>query len=300
MALTDRERRVCKRIEQRRDELIELVGDLIIFETTARKPGQSARDEPLLQRYLATRMRAINAEIDLFEPDPAEWAGRPLIASDRDWSRRPQLIATHRGAGQGKTLVLNGHIDVGSPEPRGEWHSDPWVPTIRDGKLYGCGACDMKGGIAAMAFAAETLAQVGVVLAGDLVVATHIDEKSTVDGAATLVAHGLRGDAAIVPEPTDGRIMLFELDPDEPIVAAALRISEDLGQPTDVASLDSSSSAARLTRVGGIPCIACGPPGPPPAGRRGAHTVDEFVSVAGLVACAQKIAVTAMRFCDAE
>ena len=59
-------------------------------------------------------------------------------------------------------MLFNGHIDVVTVEPRDQWTSDPWRATVRDGKLYGRGACDMKGGIAAMVFAAEVLATLGL------------------------------------------------------------------------------------------------------------------------------------------
>ena len=74
---------------------------------------------------------------------------------------------------------------------------------MRDGKLYGRGACDMKGGVAAMVFAAEALAKLATPLAGDLVVCTVTDEESTGIGGLAAVAHGVRADACVVPEPSN-------------------------------------------------------------------------------------------------
>ena len=73
---------------------------------------------------------------------------------------------------------------------------------MRDGLLYGRGSCDMKGGVAAMVVAAETLSRLGIRLAGDLLVNTITDEESTGAGGIASVAHGVRADAGIVPEPT--------------------------------------------------------------------------------------------------
>jgi acetylornithine deacetylase len=202
MGLTGEERRVCEAIAARGDELVELAGTLIGFDTTARDPGDPPRQEADLQQYLASRLAAAGAEIDLFEPDAAALQGKPLVPPGLDFAGRPQLIATRRGAGSGRSLVLNGHIDAVSVEPRDAWTSDPFAAEVRDGKLYGRGACDMKGGIAAMVFAVETLASLGVGLAGDVLVATNTDEESSGAGGTALVDRGLRADAGIVTEPT--------------------------------------------------------------------------------------------------
>ncbi|MGH2871960.1 MAG: M20/M25/M40 family metallo-hydrolase, partial [Solirubrobacteraceae bacterium] len=132
--------------------------------------------------------------------------GAPLVPEGLDFAGRPQLIATLPGAGGGRSLLLNGHIDVVSGEPRERWTSAPFAPEVRDGRLYGRGACDMKGGVAAMAFAAQALRIEGVRLAGDLIVATNTDEESSGAGGSALVRRGLRADAGIVTEPTDFRV----------------------------------------------------------------------------------------------
>jgi acetylornithine deacetylase len=202
MALTAQERAVCEAISAGGEQLVEFASALIAFDTTARNPGDPPRREAELQEYLATRLSASGAEIDLFEPDARELQGKPLVPPGLDFDGRPQLIARRRGTGGGRSLVLNGHIDVVSVEPLHAWTSDPFAPEVRGGKLYGRGACDMKGGIAAMAFAIETLSALGVDLAGDLIVATNTDEESSGAGGTALIEHGLRADAGIVTEPT--------------------------------------------------------------------------------------------------
>lgn len=202
MALSDDERRICAGLEQRRDELVALASDLIGFDTTARDVGDPPRQEAALQEHLAARLRATGAEIDLWEPDAAELQGKPLVPPGLDFAGRPQLVARRRGAGGGRSLIFNGHIDVVSAEPRERWASDPFAAEIRDGKLYGRGSCDMKGGIAAMVLAAEALRSLGVELAGDLIVATNTDEESSGAGGTAIVERGLRADAGIVTEAT--------------------------------------------------------------------------------------------------
>ena len=202
MALDEAERRVCDEIEGRGDEVVQLASDLVGFDTTARNPGDPAREEGPLQVYLAGRLGAAGAEVDLWEPSPEEVAGRPLVLEGLDFAGRPQLVARFAGAGGGKGLMFNGHIDAVSAEPLERWTSDPFEAEIRDGNLYGRGSCDMKGGVAAMVFAAEVLAGLGIELAGDLVVATNTDEESSGAGGSAIAARGVAVDAGIVTEPT--------------------------------------------------------------------------------------------------
>ena len=203
MGLTELERRVVEEVDRRRDELVQLASALIRFDTEAREPDDLPREEAALQNYLAARLAPLGAEIDLWEPAREDVEGSRLVpAGGLGFAGRPQLAARFRGAGGGRSLLLNGHIDVVSSVPREAWTSDPNEPEVRDGKLYGRGSCDMKGGIAAMALAAEVLVELGVRLAGDLVVCTVTDEESTGAGGLAAVAHGIRADAGIVPEPS--------------------------------------------------------------------------------------------------
>lgn len=189
-------------IASRRDELVGLATDLIRFDTTAREPGEPAHQEADLQHYLAARLRRAGAEVDLWEPAEGELAGSPQVPDDIDFRGRPQLVARFAGAGHAPSLLFNGHIDAVSVEPREEWSSDPLQAEIREGRLYGRGASDMKGGVAAMVLAAETLADLGIALNGDLLVNTVTDEEWNGAGGLAAVAHGVRADAGLVPEAT--------------------------------------------------------------------------------------------------
>ena len=197
--LNQQEQLVCDEIGRRRDELVRLATDLIAFDTTARNvgdpPARGSRAAGVSGRAPARR----GGEIDLWEPAAEELRGKPLVPPGLDFAGRPQLIARLRGSGGGKALVFNGHIDVVSVEPREQWTSDPFRAEVRDGKLYGRGACDMKGGIAAMVLAAEVLAALEFPLAGDLLVATNTDEESSGAGGTALVERGTRPTPASSP-----------------------------------------------------------------------------------------------------
>jgi acetylornithine deacetylase len=202
-ALSAAEQRVADEIARRRGELIDLLAALVAFDTRVPQPDLAPREEAPLQALLAQRLRAAGLEVDVWEPDRAALpASRYPIPEDHHFRGRPQLVARAAGAGGGRSLLLNGHIDVVTDEPRERWTSDPFRPAVRDGRLYARGACDMKGGVAAIVFVAEVLRGLQVPLAGDLVVNTVTDEESTAAGSLASVARGIGADGGIIPEPT--------------------------------------------------------------------------------------------------
>src|SRR5204862_3114976 len=157
-----------------------------------RSPGEPARDEAARQRSLADRLAAAGATVDVWEPDAGEVSGPRQIPEPIEFAGRPQLAATFAGSGGGRSLLLNGHIDVVPSEPRERWTSDPNRAEERDGNLYGRGACDMKGGVACMVYATEVLSRLGVRLSGDVVVNTVTDEESSGAGGLAAARHGVR------------------------------------------------------------------------------------------------------------
>ena len=113
---------------------------------------------------------------------------------------RPNVIARRRGTGRGRSLLFNGHLDVVGID--GMVHA-PFDAATRDGRIYGRGASDMKGGVAAMCAAAARVPP----LAGDVIVTAVCDEEWQSIGTAALLQSGVRADAAIVTEPTGLAIM---------------------------------------------------------------------------------------------
>ena len=112
---------------------------------------------------------------------------------------RMQTIARLPGAGGGRHLMFNGHLDI---DPlRSGWRRDPFRPVVENGLLYGAGARNMKAGLAAMLVAAEAIRESGVRLAGDLTLACVAGELQGGVGTTHALRNGLRADAAMVPEP---------------------------------------------------------------------------------------------------
>jgi acetylornithine deacetylase/succinyl-diaminopimelate desuccinylase family protein len=118
---------------------------------------------------------------------------------------RPNVVA-QVGSAEGPTLVFNGHLDT---VPVGEgWTVDPFGGDVRDGRVYGRGACDMLGGVAAMSTAAVALKRSGLPLNGRLVVHAVVDEEADAIGSR-LAAEEVEADWVVVTEPTGGYVYAF-------------------------------------------------------------------------------------------
>jgi acetylornithine deacetylase len=197
---------VDRHIEANANGLVELVRSLVRFDTTSvdLSPGSAhtTNEEADLQAFVGERLRALGAEVDRWEPDAAELAGHPMMPPWHHYRGRPLTVGTIRGAGGGRSLVVNGHIDVVDAGERSRWTSPPFEADVRDGRVYGRGAVDMKGGVGAALFALESLHACGVRLAGDVVFETVPDEETCAMGTIAAIARGYRGDAGLVPEPT--------------------------------------------------------------------------------------------------
>jgi acetylornithine deacetylase len=165
------------------DELVALAGD------TIRIPSVSGDEE-----RLAIFLR--------------DWFAEHGIAADLQYAApgRPNVIARLPGSGGGRSLMLNGHIDMTAVLP--DYEGDPWEPLVEAGELRGAGISNMKGAVAAMCAALAALRR-GPQLAGDVVLTAVVGECDLLGlGTKAMLESGLRTDAAICAEPTLLQIQL--------------------------------------------------------------------------------------------
>jgi acetylornithine deacetylase/succinyl-diaminopimelate desuccinylase family protein len=186
--------RVLTHVDGLRDELVEAISRAVqIPSVNPKYPGQ-VYDEVVggegdVSRFMADIYHSFGAEVDLFAIEPG----------------RDNAVATVRGAGGGRSLIYNGHVDVVPPGDPQNWRSgDPFSGRVDRDRVWGRGATDMKAGILAQAFAARALVDEGVRLAGDLILQAVVGEE-VMDhecGVTATVRRGYRADAAVVSEPS--------------------------------------------------------------------------------------------------
>jgi succinyl-diaminopimelate desuccinylase len=184
--------RLQRDIEERRDDLVALTQDLIRI-PTVNPPGDHYRD---ICDYVDRRLRASGYRTELIRA-----AGKP---GDSDRHPRWNLVARREGKGAGDTVHFNSHHDV--VEVGSGWTTDPFGGEVRNGRVYGRGSCDMKGGLAASIIAAEAFAAVVPDYAGAIEISATADEETGgYGGVAHLAELGYFSPEcvqhAIIPEP---------------------------------------------------------------------------------------------------
>lgn len=194
---------VQKWIEEHAEEVFAFLQQLIRIPSVNPWFGGNPGGEAAVQAAIAEKMRDLGAKVETWEPNAdklAEYAGRAGYYPGRSFKERPNQAAVVRGAGGGKSLLLTGHIDV---VPPGEgWSVDPFAAVRKQGRIYGRGTVDMKGGVAAMIMALEAVLASGLQTNGDVTVGTVVDEEAGGMGTLDFVAHGYRADGAILTEST--------------------------------------------------------------------------------------------------
>jgi succinyl-diaminopimelate desuccinylase len=189
---TDATESVCKSIDGRREELVELARALIRF-PTVNPPGEAYRP---CAEFIGDRLRGRGFAVDYVRA-----TGTP---GDSERHPRINVIARRAGAAAGPCVHFNGHIDV--VQAGGGWTMDPFAAVVSNGRVYGRGACDMKGGLAAAIIAVEALIDSDGSWPGTLEISGTVDEESGGYGGVHYLAERgwfspPRVDHVIIPEP---------------------------------------------------------------------------------------------------
>ncbi|QEM82139.1 peptidase [Halomonas binhaiensis] len=187
-------------IQVRRDEYTRLLQAWVRDVTLS---GQEA----VHQNKIHELYRSLGLDTDMWEIDVESLRDNPLFNSHReDFTGSPNIVGIWRGEGGGRSLILNGHVDVVPEGDHDQWQLAPYSGEVIDGCLYGRGVTDMKGGNLASYIAVATLKELGIRLKGDVILQSVIEEEAGGAGTLACLERGYRADAALIPEPTEQKI----------------------------------------------------------------------------------------------
>lgn len=172
-------------IDQNRGELLEILATLVRFDTS-NPPGGNELEA---QRWIAARLEEMGLEVDIFDVYPG----------------RPDVVGILRGTGDGRSVILNGHIDVWPISPTEDWTQDPLEPVIEGSKMYGRGTSDMKSGLAGFLYVLHRLLKSAYRPRGDVIFQSVVDEERGGPGTRRCIERGYSADFVIVGEPARGR-----------------------------------------------------------------------------------------------
>lgn len=223
---------IAAAVDANRQRQIDWLARLVSFDSTRGKEGPC-------QEWLAAEFAARGGAVDKFAIADVPIEGRPGASAivDVDYTKAVQVVAAWRAPEpKGRSLILQGHIDVVPPGPLEQWRHPPFEPLVEDGFMYGRGANDMKVGVASMVFALDALRAIGLEPAADILVETVSEEECTGNGALATLERGYRADACLIPESMDNRLLRAELGS----VWFRLRI---LGKPVHVLQAQAGASA---------------------------------------------------------
>jgi len=159
--------------------------------------------ETAAQEHVAAQMARCGLAVDMWELDFAALARHPAFSVEVEREHGLGVVGVLGEDAGGRSLILNGHVDVVPVGDEANWQYPPWQGTVAEGRVYGRGAVDMKGGLCCALFAAKALHDAGVRLKGRLIVESVIGEEDGGVGTLAAVLRGYRADGAVVIEPTE-------------------------------------------------------------------------------------------------
>ncbi|MCT4609441.1 MAG: ArgE/DapE family deacylase [Pelagimonas sp.] len=203
---TELNTRLCDAVDVAFDRQVAFLADLTAHPST-RGNEQSA------QAFMAMALTDRGYALDQWQIDVTEIQHLPGFSPVLGpYDDAVNVVGTHRSkTGTGRSLILNGHVDVVPAGPLDMWDTPPFEPRVEDGWLYGRGGGDMKAGLVSNLFALDALSACGMAPAADVFYQSVVEEECTGNGALACLARGYTADAALIPEPFSEHLVTAQL-----------------------------------------------------------------------------------------
>ena len=160
-------------IRKNQEKLVKLIQDLVRIPSVSGKEGD-------VQKFIYKKLTELDIEAKYVYPDIETLRKNEDFFETTSFTKygyedRPNVAGILKGTGNGRSICLNGHVDVVSPEPVEHWTFDPWGGKKEGDFIYGRGAGDMKAGVASIILAIQALKETNTKLNGDVFIETTID-----------------------------------------------------------------------------------------------------------------------------
>lgn len=202
-------------LEKNKEKYIQHLKDIISIDTHDIGHGIKGGLEKKGQDYLIDLFNKMGAEVitDQMKDEDIQKFYELYQEGNlgHDYTDRYNVYATFKGNSSGKSIMFNGHMDVMPADNVEEWTNPPFEAIVRDGKMYGRGTADMKGGLMASVMAVQLLKDAGVELPGDVKITSVCDEEGGGNGSMQAIMSGQRADGVVVCEGTDNELILAHM-----------------------------------------------------------------------------------------
>jgi acetylornithine deacetylase len=199
---TDEAAALTAAVDEGFDAQVALTADLVRF------PSVRGEERPA-QDFMAGQMVERGLEVDHFRVELDKIRALPGFSPvSVSYDNAFNVVGTRRATDRrGRSLILNGHIDVVPAGPLDMWTSPPFEPRQTDGWLFGRGAGDMKSGLVACLAALDAIERAGFRPTADIIVQSVVEEECTGNGALACLERGYRADAVLIPEPQHEQLL---------------------------------------------------------------------------------------------
>ncbi|MBK0421831.1 ArgE/DapE family deacylase [Leucobacter sp. CSA2] len=219
--------RILAAVDAQFDAQLERTAELVAT------PSLRAGEEPA-QDLIEQQLRDLGLDIDRWTIDSEELRAHPGFGKPTvDYSVMTNVVGTYRPREEsGRSLILNGHIDVVPEGPEEQWSRSPWDSEIRDGWMYGRGAGDMKAGLIANLFAFDAIRKAGLELTGRVHLQSVVEEECTGNGSLAALLRGYTADAVIISEPEEDSLVRANVG----VLWFTVRVSGNPTHPREMAN----------------------------------------------------------------